>query len=95
MLDALSWGLHLIVLTGVCQLLDATARYLIDRDIAPDSRVMVIENPACPDEKITSCSLAGVSSQRFGCFSVMVGFNKLGVNKRSSNLRLKNNFLKN
>ncbi|AII58998.1 precorrin methylase [Dehalococcoides mccartyi CG4] len=76
MLDALSWGLHLIVLTGVRQLPNATARYLLDRGIAPDSRVMVIENPACPDEKITSCSLAGVSSQRFGWFSVMVVFNK-------------------
>ncbi|MEA4879733.1 MAG: cobalt-precorrin-7 (C(5))-methyltransferase, partial [Dehalococcoides mccartyi] len=76
MLDALSWGLHLIVLTGVRQLPNATARYLLDRGIAPDSRVMVIENPACPDEKITSCSLADVSSQRFGWFSVMVVFNK-------------------
>ncbi|AII60435.1 precorrin-6y C5,15-methyltransferase (decarboxylating) subunit CbiE [Dehalococcoides mccartyi] len=76
MLSALSWGLHLIVLTGVRQMPDDTALYLLGKGIAADSSVLICENLTYPNEKITACSLSEVAQRKFDWLSVMVIFNR-------------------
>ncbi len=76
MLRALENGLHLLVLTGVRQMPQQTAKYLLDKGVPPESRVVVCENLSYPSEQITKSLLGQVAQMKFNWLSVMVVHNE-------------------
>lgn len=61
MLAALAEGRNLIVLTGVRQMPNQTARYLLNQKADPDMLAVICQNLAHPDQRITHCRLGRVA----------------------------------
>lgn len=76
MLCALTEGRNLIVLTGVRQMPDQTAGYLLSKGINPDLPMVICENITHPNERITRCRLEVAANKKFEWQSVMVVINR-------------------
>ncbi|APV45293.1 iron complex transport system substrate-binding protein [Dehalogenimonas formicexedens] len=76
MVQALSNGLNLIILSGVRQMPSLTARFLLAQEVKPTSRVTVFENLTLEDEHVTQTSLGTVAGMKFNWLSVMVVYNE-------------------
>jgi iron complex transport system substrate-binding protein len=72
MLSALAEGRNLIVLTGVRQMPNQTARYLLSKGISPDLPVVICENLTYPNQSITRCRLRVAANTKNEWQSVMV-----------------------
>lgn len=76
MLSALMEGQNLIVLTGVRQMPDQSARYLLNQGIDPDLPVVICENLTYPNQHITYCLLGVAANTKYEWQSVMVVLNR-------------------
>jgi len=72
MLSALAEGRNLIVLTGVRQMPNQTARYLLSKGVNPDLPIVFCENLTYPNQSITRCRLRVAANTKNKWQSVMV-----------------------
>jgi len=72
MLSALAEGRNLIVLTGVRQMPNQTARYLLSKGISPYLPIVICENLGCLNQSITRCRLGVAVDAKVKWQSVMV-----------------------